>query len=166
MRILITAIGNRSRGDDGVAPLLLDRIAGKLQSIDGVSFVTEEVYQLQPEYIYDIEAADAWLLLDAGQGLATATSLCAIQVNRAARVGTHTLSPDNLLGLYQNLLQKSPPPARLLTLNASEFGFTETLSATSRRAIEQAEVFLLERLARPASFFDELGAGRAMAGLA
>ncbi|NNC54328.1 MAG: hydrogenase maturation protease [Pseudomonadales bacterium] len=155
-RILLIAIGNRSRGDDGVAPVLLERVAGKIKAPANVQIVAEEVYQLQPEHIYDIEAADALLIIDAATDLDANVRLDPIRTNAAAEVGTHTVSPDNLLGLYQSLLEKSPPPSLLLTIKASEFGFTETLSASCQQALDEAERFLLQQLAAPAGLFEHM----------
>lgn len=156
------AIGNRCRGDDGVAPVLIDRLSARQNEIAGVTLVIEEVYQLQPEHIYDLEQADALLVIDAAVHLDSNVSLCPIRINEAAEVGTHTLSPGNLLGLYLRLLEKQPPPGFLLTIKASEFGFTEQLSSSCQRALDEAESFLLRQLATPALLFKQQSASNAV----
>ncbi|MGB5324850.1 MAG: hydrogenase maturation protease [Pseudomonadales bacterium] len=160
-RILILAIGNRSRGDDGVAPILLERLAARINRIANAEFIIEEVYQLQPEHIYDMEIADAVLIVDAATDLDANIRLGRIKANKKAEVGTHTVSPGNLLGLYQNLLRKPPPPSFLLSIKASEFGFTEKLSCDCQRALADAESFVLEELANPCRLLGQVAGLRA-----
>ncbi|MBT8150204.1 MAG: hydrogenase maturation protease [Gammaproteobacteria bacterium] len=164
MRILILAVGNRSRGDDGVAPIMLDRVANKINGLANVEFVIEEVYQLQPEHIYDIDMADAVLIVDAATDLDANIRLSPIHASKNVEVGIHTVSPVNLLGLYQNLFKKAPPPTLLLSIKACEFGFTEKLSRTCQDSLAEAELVALDKLANPHSFFNHSGSSRAMQG--
>jgi len=65
--ILIFAIGNESRGDDALAPLLVRRLADWLAANDlaGQCEILEE-YQLQVEHVLDLQQRRLILFVDAG----------------------------------------------------------------------------------------------------
>lgn len=153
-RFLIMSIGNRSRGDDGVAPRLLERLVNGFpqQNMPTMKLIAEEVYQLQPEHIYDLQSADRVLLMDAARDLPEPFVLSRVSPSRSPTIGSHSLSPESLLGLYRELFQTEPPPCLLLSIQADDFGFTEALSPGATAAMHACEAFLRPRLIRPESF--------------
>ena len=61
MRLVVFGWGNDARGDDGLGPLLLARVAGARWP----DVTTIEDFQLQIEHALDLEGADMALFLDA-----------------------------------------------------------------------------------------------------
>ena len=67
--LLLLAVGNESRGDDALGPLLARRVQAWLAStgMDSQVEVIEE-FQLQIEHTLDIKDRQLLLFVDAGQG--------------------------------------------------------------------------------------------------
>lgn len=63
MRLVVFGWGNDARGDDGLGPLLLERVAR--MGLKDVA--TIEDFQLQIEHALDLDGADLALFLDAGK---------------------------------------------------------------------------------------------------
>ena len=64
MKLVVFGWGNVSRGDDGLGPLLLARIA----EAGWAESTLIEDFQLQLEHALDLQGADLALFLDAGKG--------------------------------------------------------------------------------------------------
>ncbi|MBK7846051.1 MAG: hypothetical protein IPJ73_00935 [Zoogloea sp.] len=64
MSLVIFAVGNPSRGDDALGPLLMAEL--ETQSLPGVTLVTD--FQLQIEHALDLDGHDLALFIDAGTG--------------------------------------------------------------------------------------------------
>jgi hydrogenase maturation protease len=135
--LLVFALGNALRGDDG-AGLALAR--GLAPLLPGSRVV--EAQELLPEHADLVAAADGVLFLDASvvgtPGDVRATRL----VPRPAREALlHALLPEEILGLSRALHGRSPP-AGLVTISGREFSFGDALSpeveAALPLALEQA----------------------------
>ena len=64
MSVVVFAVGNPSRGDDALGPLLMDWLAE--QARPGVHLVSD--FQLQIEHALDLEGHQLALFIDAGTG--------------------------------------------------------------------------------------------------
>ena len=64
MSVVVFAVGNPSRGDDALGPLLMDWLAE--QARPGVQLVSD--FQLQIEHALDLEGHSLALFIDAGTG--------------------------------------------------------------------------------------------------
>lgn len=141
-KLLILSIGNPYRGDDGAAPILQSLLEEKLQPDIDLSrklrVVFEDVYQLQPEHIYDMQDADWVLILDAEFNLNTPYRMIKVQAASEPAIGTHSVSPEDLLGYYNQLLNQPAPECFLFTIQASEFDFVERLSQPCQEAVSVA----------------------------
>lgn len=141
-KLLVLTIGNPYRGDDGAAPVLQSLLQGKLRSSTeqntNLSVVFEEVYQLQPEHIYDLENADWVLILDAEFNLEQPYRMVRVEASNNPAIGTHSVAPTDLLGYFNKLLSKPAPDCFLFTIRANDFDFVEHLSKPCSDAIQAA----------------------------
>jgi hydrogenase maturation protease len=155
-RLLIMAIGNVARGDDGAAPRLLDQLQAYIEQDNAtrkVDYICEDVFQLQPEHIYDMQQVDWVWFLDAAINQQEHYQIQRLRANATPVVGAHSVSVDNLIGWYERLLQHTAPPCLLITLRAHEFEFCETLSVGTQYAISACLAFLRGFLADPPALF-------------
>lgn len=143
MRLVVFGWGNDARGDDGLGPLLLERVArARLPDV-----TTIEDFQLQIEHALDLEGADMALFLDAGRGTPEPFAFTEIEARRDASISTHALSPEALLDVCRQTLRRPPPPAFVLCVRGESFELGETLSDAARARLEAASDFLLDLMA-------------------
>lgn len=148
--LLVLGWGNRSRGDDALAPRLLDalRAAGVEQ---GGAVELLEDFQLQPEHALDLAGRRALLFVDAAlDGAAQQPALQALAPLPAAARGalfSHALAPAALLQLAAQL-QDAVAPAWLLSLPGSGFALGAPLSAGGEAVLAQALPLALQWLER------------------
>ncbi|HRP98200.1 MAG TPA: hydrogenase maturation protease [Rhodocyclaceae bacterium] len=147
VRVVVIAVGNPSRGDDALGPLLLERIAARFGEVVAVAD-----FQLQIEHALLLEEADLALFIDAATGLEASCAFDEIGPERAATPLTHALAPQAVLGVFERIAQRAPPPAFVLGLRAAHFGLGEAPSAAAREALAEGWRLAGELLAdaRPA----------------
>lgn len=114
VRVVVIAVGNPSRGDDALGPLLFERI---VQSFSDVVAVAD--FQLQIEHALLLEEADLVLFADAATGLEAPCRLSEIHADRAATPLSHALSPQAVLGVFERITRRNAPPAFVLGLRAT-----------------------------------------------
>jgi hydrogenase maturation protease len=138
LRLVVFGWGNDARGDDGLGPLLLERIARA--AWPGVT--TIEDFQLQIEHALDLDGVDAALFLDAGRGTPAPFAFREIGPVRGASHTTHALAPEAVLDVYARTLRRAPPPSFVLCIRGERFELAEGLSAEASGRLEAAWVFL------------------------
>lgn len=140
--LLLLAVGNESRGDDALGPLLARRVQAWLAStgMDSQVEVIEE-FQLQIEHTLDIKDRQLLLFVDAGQGTKPPYTFYAARARRLAGHTSHALAPETLLGVYAQVHQASPPPAFILCLAGTGFELGEPLSTAAALHLEQGFTF-------------------------
>ncbi len=138
MRLVVFGWGNDARGDDGLGPLLLGRVA----SAGWPDVTTIEDFQLQIEHALDLDGADAALFLDAGKDVPAPFTFIEIAPKRDAAHTTHALSPEALLDIYTHSLRRTPPYSVVLCIRGERFELGEGLSAEASARLEAAWVFL------------------------
>ncbi len=138
MRLIVFGWGNDARGDDGLGPLLLDRVT----RAGWPDVATIEDYQLQIEHALDLDGADAALFLDAGRDTPAPFSFAEIAPKRDATHTTHALAPEAVLDVYARTLAKTPPPSFMLCVRGETFELGEGLSAEAAGRLEAAWDFL------------------------
>ena len=147
--ILLLALGNGSRGDDGVGVALGRALAARLPP--GAAHV-EEAIQLLPEHAEAAARAEAVVFLDATVTGAPGEAHAHHVHTRAAREALlHALTPEEILGLARSAYGKSPQ-GLLVTVAGKDFSFVERLSdevqAAVPLAVEKALSWLAPYLAR------------------
>jgi hydrogenase maturation protease len=124
--VLILAISNPLRGDDGVgwrAAQHLDALA------DGKALEVVTCHQLTPELVELVAAAQRVIFVDAAVDVpAGEVRSTAIQADtRAPEAFSHHLTPSLLLGYTESLLGKCPE-AFQVSIGGKSFDYSESLS--------------------------------------
>ncbi len=143
MRTLVLGYGNPGRGDDGLGPVLIERLAERVD--DSVTLLT--AIQLQPEHIFDLQGHDRILLVDAGLETPAPFHWERLQPRRDASAFSHALSPWALLAIHVKILNVSSPAAFLLTIRGECFELGESLSPLAQTYLQQALDFVITWLA-------------------
>jgi hydrogenase maturation protease len=159
--VLVIAVGNRSRGDDALGPLLLDRLAERLASGDrGADLELLEDFQLQIEHALDLAHRRLVLIIDAGTGTAAPFAFYGIAAAAPlAGHSTHALAPQAVLGVYRQVTGEDPPPAFVLCVRGERFGLGEDLSEAARAHLESAWRHLVALCDRPDVLHWRIAAG-------
>lgn len=146
--VVVFAVGNRSRGDDALGPLLLERLGDWLWTRGlAARFELFEEYQLQLENALDLEGRELALFIDAQRGAPRPAMLVAVAPSKKASAGaTHALEPAAVLEVHRRVTGHEPPPAFALGVRAESFELGEGLSKATQEALGEAWP-LLESLA-------------------
>lgn len=149
--VVVFAVGNRSRGDDAIGPLLLERLARWLAAeVPAGEFDLIDDYQLQIEHALDLQGRRLALFIDAGCGTPAPFQFFAVEPHPAAAPGmTHSLAPQGVLDVYRQFEGAAPPPSFVLCVCGEHFELGEGLSDTAQ-AHAQAAWQHLQRLCRHA----------------
>jgi hydrogenase maturation protease len=142
--VVVFAIGNRSRCDDAIGPLLLERLAAWLAAEARTGeFDLVEDYQLQIEHALDLQGKRLALFIDAGYGTSAPFEFRAIGPARmpVAR-STHELPPQGVLDVYRQVTLGEPPPTFVLCVRGERFEIGEGLSGSADENMEAAWVQL------------------------
>jgi len=143
--VVVFAAGNRSRGDDALGPLLLERLGHWLADAGrGAEFDLIEDYQLQIEHALDLQGRRLALFIDAGWRTAAPLAFYAL-LPIAAEASTHALSAQAVLGVYRRITGTAPPPSYMLCVRGEHFELGAGLSAAANANAERAWQ-LLEQL--------------------
>ncbi len=145
VRVVVFGIGNESRGDDALGPLLLRRLdAARLPQIRAI-----EEYQLQIENALDLDDADLALFIDAGTGTPAPFSFYEIEPDRQIGHSTHALAPEAVLAVHLQVQGKTPPPAFVLCVRGTDFELGADLSDAAGVHLELAWSRLLTLCTAP-----------------
>jgi hydrogenase maturation protease len=131
--ILIIGIGNPSRGDDALGPMLIDRLEA-LQVAD-VELLTD--FQLQVEFALDLQGRQRVIFVDASVDTASPFTFEPLVAAEDASFTSHALSPGAVLHAYKKLIG-DPPSAYVLAIRGEAFELGEGLSAQAAANLEVA----------------------------
>ena len=137
--VLIFAVGNESRGDDALAPLLLRRLDAWLHS-DGRhgEFELIEDFQLQVEHAADMAGRRMILFIDAGMDTPEPFAFYRATANGSPVLYSHALAPGVLLDVYQQVYHELPPPAFVLCIRGELFELGSALSPAAENHLKAA----------------------------
>jgi hydrogenase maturation protease len=126
---LVLGWGNLSRGDDALGPLFVAALHEQLPSAlrGQVEFLDD--YQLQIEHALDLVGRRQVLFVDASVEASAPFEVTVVQPSMDTSYTTHSLSPQALLQVYQNLHGEAPPPCLLLAIQGDHFELGEPPSA-------------------------------------
>ena len=137
--LVVIAVGNRSRGDDALGPLLLDRLAAHLGQARGAGVELIEDFQLQVEHALDLDGRELALFIDAGTGTPAPYAFAEVAASPpSAGHSTHALAPQQVLGCYRQVMAGTPPPAFVLCVRGERFELGEDPSAEALGHLEAA----------------------------
>lgn len=132
--ILIFGIGNESRGDDALAPLLVRQL--QTGDIRKVEFI--EDYQLQVEHVTDLLDRSAVLFVDADMSCFEPFHFSEIAAAKDGSYTSHVLTPFALLHTYRQVYGTNAPPAFLLRIRGYDFELGNPLSDKAAANLELA----------------------------
>ncbi len=145
--ILIFAIGNESRGDDALAPLLLRKLVARLETEpDGANFELMEVFQLQVENVMDMAGRRIILFMDACMDAPEPYAFYRAQASGSRTLYSHSITPESVLAVYAQIHRKAPPPAFVLCIRGEQFELGSPLSPEAGQRMELAMGFMRELL--------------------
>lgn len=160
---LVIAVGNPSRGDDALAPMLLQRLRewvadnGREDEIELL-----EDFQLQVEHATDMVARERVLFMDAGMQTPAPYMLERIQPHGGNTLFSHALPPEQVLTTYVHVYGEAPPPSFLLCISGSAFELGTALSEHGAHNLEAAYACAVELLqAENVSAWERLRSGHA-----
>jgi hydrogenase maturation protease len=140
---LVFAIGNESRGDDALAPLLVrqlqtEAIAAQVELI--------EDFQLQVEHVVDLLGRKAVLFVDADMSCEAPFHFSEITAVQDNSYTSHAMTPFALLHTYRQVYETDAPSSFLLRIRGYGFELGDSLSneasANLARAIARVREWL------------------------
>ncbi len=139
---LVLAVGNESRGDDALGPLLLRQLEAWLETtpLAGRVELIEE-FQLQVENTLDLQGRELVLFIDAGKGTQAPFSFRQAAAQRMIGHTTHAVAPEMLLGIYDQVHGEAPPPMFILCVAGESFELGEPLTPVAGAHREAAGAF-------------------------
>ncbi|NLH80666.1 MAG: hydrogenase maturation protease [Phyllobacteriaceae bacterium] len=144
-RVVVLGWGNTARGDDGLGPLLLDRIAAL-----GLPHVeTIEDFQLQLEHALDLERADLALFVDASVAAAAPFAFAEVFPRAGLSHTSHAMAPEAVLDVHVRVLGRAPSPAFVLGIRGERFELGTGLDEAAKVHLDAAFAFVAPLLARP-----------------
>lgn len=143
--VLVLGYGNPSRGDDAVAPLLIDYLSA--QNYPDTDLLTD--FQLQIEHLLDIQYRSIILFIDASISAFPVPQLIELEADSFSNFSTHAMSPQQLLAAYKRVYGCSPAPSFLLAIHATKFELGADLSAETQMQYNQACRLLRQMLENP-----------------
>jgi hydrogenase maturation protease len=145
--LLVLGWGNRSRGDDALGPLCVERLQALSAGDTSVEFLDD--YQLMIEHALDLVGRSRVLLVDASRSASAPFEVTAVHAARDASLGSHAMSPQALLQVYRELQRDAPPPCTLLAIRGEQFALGAPLSAAALAHLEAAVPWARAWLAVP-----------------
>ena len=143
---LVIGIGNPSRGDDALGPLLVERI--EAMELPGVECLTD--FQLQVEHALDLVGREQVVFVDATAAGEARCTLAPVAPARDASATTHALSPAAVLDAYVRVTGLPLPATHVLAIRGYAFELGDGLSAGAAANLEAAGRLLVGALVAPA----------------
>lgn len=139
--ILIIGVGNPSRGDDALGPLLIERL--QTLQLPGVELLTD--FQLQVEYALDLQDRLQVIFVDASVNTQPPFTFTPVYATEDDSFSSHALSPGAVLHAYRKLLG-APPASAVLAIRGEAFELGASLSDAAARNLEAAIEWLSHSL--------------------
>jgi hydrogenase maturation protease len=139
---LVIAIGNPSRGDDAIGPLVAERL--QALGLPDVEVLTD--FQLQVEYLLDLMGRSEVVFVDASVSAVEPFEFAPLQPHWDPTITTHAMSPASLLEAYPGFAGEPPPPARVAAIRGYSFELGAPLSARAAVNLKAAFDVLVAHL--------------------
>jgi hydrogenase maturation protease len=132
--VLVLAVGNPSRGDDAIGPILAERL--EALALPDVEVITD--FQLAPEHALDLVGRERVIFVDAGEGTPEPFELRRVAARDDFTYTSHAMSPEAVLATYARVAGGPPPEAWVLCVRGERFGLGEPLSGPAAERVEAA----------------------------
>ena len=148
--VVVFAIGNPSRGDDAIGPLLCARLAAWLEAAGlAGQFELFEDFQLQIEHALDLKGRQLALFIDAGDHTPAPFTFGRALPHQGIAHTSHALPPESVLQVFCQIEGGEPPPSFILCVHGEKFALGEALSAPAEASLEEAFALLTELCRQP-----------------
>lgn len=147
--ILVLTCGNPSRGDDALGSALYELLKDYQQTtgkLADVELLTD--FQLQIEHALDLENRHHVIFVDASVSCPAPFEYRKLTAERDESFTTHAMSPASVLAVYEQVNQREPPPAYLLTIRGYEFDLGLEICLKAQANLQLAYKFILAILAQ------------------
>lgn len=146
--IVVFVVGNPSRGDDAIGPVLGERLAAWLAE-QGLTERVElvEDFQLNIEHALDLVGREQAIFIDAGENTPAPFTFERIHPAALPSHSSHALPPPAVLQVYRQTEGTEPPPSFVLCVRGESFELGEGLSTLALGWVNDAMGFL-EQLIR------------------
>jgi len=132
-RVLVIGYGNTLRGDDAAGVR-----AAEILSTLHPDIVSVYLHQLVPECAEQIAECDLVFFIDAQKDITQLNVRLVAPSTEADQPRTHFISPESLLTLSQQLYQHLPAQSYIVGIPASQFEFSEELSASTKKNVDES----------------------------
>ncbi|MDO8294720.1 MAG: hydrogenase maturation protease [Gallionella sp.] len=137
--ILIFAVGNESRGDDALAPLLVRGLEGWVETAGLVGRIELiEDYQLQVEHVTDLIGRSAVLFVDADMSCTEPFHFSEIAAEKDGSYTSHVMTPFALLHTFRQVYGIDAPATFLLRIRGYDFELGNPLGDKAAANLEAA----------------------------
>jgi len=130
---LVIGYGNELRGDDGVGP----RVAAAVEALHLSGVHTLICQQLSPEHAEPVSQARMVVFVDAAVDAPREVQFRKLEPASSTQLMAHAADPRTMLALARDVFGHAPE-AWWLTIPAEYTGFTEELSLSVQRGLEEA----------------------------
>ncbi|MFZ0827573.1 MAG: hydrogenase maturation protease [Verrucomicrobiia bacterium] len=130
---LVVGYGNELRGDDGVGP----KVAAAVEELHLPGVRTLICPLLTPEYAELISQARRVVFVDAAVDAPKKVQWRKLEPNETSQIMAHAADPRTMLALARDVFGHCPE-AWWLTIPAENTGFSEELSPSVRRGLQEA----------------------------
>ncbi|ESQ14963.1 MAG: hypothetical protein N838_10105 [Thiohalocapsa sp. PB-PSB1] len=141
--ILVFGIGNPSRGDDALGPLLIERLMREqaVGRLPGVDLLTD--FQFQPEHALDLRTRRQLVVVDANLNGAAPFAVHRLAPDAGMSHSTHAMGAAELLAITLRLYGRAPD-AWLLAVRGVDFELGSDLSSPARDHLDAVTDYLIE----------------------
>ncbi len=141
---LVFGWGNRSRGDDALGPLFVERLlATRPAGVEGL-----DDYQLQVEHALDLVGRRRVLFVDASRVALPPFETSAVEPAAQAPAGSHALAPAALLRVHLQIEAGAAPACTLLAIRGQDFALGAPTTAAALAHLDAALAWAQSWLAR------------------
>jgi hydrogenase maturation protease len=131
--VFVIGYGNTLRGDDAAGVHAVELIAKQHPEIICVC-----LHQLVPELSEQIAEYDIVFFVDAQKDITQPYARLVEPSVEVDQMRTHFITPESLLALSQQLYQHIPTKTYVVGIPASQFEFSEELSASTKIGIDES----------------------------
>ncbi len=131
--LVVFAVGNPSRGDDAIGPVICGRLAKWLENerlADRVELI--EDFQLNIEHALDLEDRRLALFIDAGSGTPAPCTFTRLEAAADLGASTHALEPGAVLRVFAQTCTGEAPACFVLCVRGERFELGEGASVEAQ----------------------------------
>ncbi len=140
-KILISGYGNPGRQDDGLGPILIEKL--EADNLAGIEL--DSNYQLNIEDAYDMAEARVVFFVDASIDCKEPFEFNKLDAESTITFTTHSMAPGSVLALCQEVFNKDVE-AWVLAIRGYEWEFDAPMTAQAESNLEAAYSFIREKL--------------------